>query len=218
MSIEHVEKFLSETRVLAVVTAETPQEAENVTKALFAGGVRAIEFALRTPRAYECLERVLNRVHGLKVGVGTVLRPDQCNDVARIGAHFALAPGLSPQVVDAARMAGLPFIPGVATPSEIELALHLGCRVLKVFPCAHLGGAQYLRSLNGPFGHLNLRYVPLGGVNQRNLADYLALDSVLAVGGSWLVSASDVKEQQWMAIERKASEALALAAGGGVGT
>lgn len=146
------------------------------------------------------------------VGVGTVLRPDQCHEVSRRGGTFALAPGHNARVATTAREIGLPFVPGIATASELEAAVEEGHRLLKVFPVEHLGGVGYIESLNGPYKFLNLRYIPLGGVNEKNVADYLSRPEVLAVGGSWIAPPNVIADQDWDTISRNAEAAAKIAA------
>ena len=133
-----------------------------------------------------------------------MLTPEQIGDVVDAGASFAVSPGLNRSVVAAAEKAGLPFAPGIATPSDIEGALAFGCRTLKFFPAEHLGGIPYLKSIAAPYQHLGCKYIPLGGVSQDNLAAYLAEPLIAAVGGSWLAPKDLVNARDWAAIEERA--------------
>jgi len=207
-----LEQQIGRNRILAVLTIENADHAVPAARALLDGGVGAVELALRTNASLESLSRITEEVPEMLVGVGTVLRPDQCHEVARRGGAFALAPGHNPRVTATAREIGLPFVPGIATPTELESAVESGHRVLKVFPAEHLGGVPYLKSLNGPYKFLRLRYIPLGGVNQENLGEYLARPEVLAVGGSWLASAELIAREDWSAISRNAEAASKIAA------
>lgn len=195
-------------RVLAVMTCDGADQAEAASLALLAGGLSCVEIAFRTPAAAEALRRI-SRIDGLLVGAGTILDPAQAGAAAAAGARFAVAPGTTPAVVEACAEAGLPFFPGVATPSEIETARALGCRVLKVFPVSTLGGPAFLRAISAPYP--DLRFVPTGGVNAGNLRDYLALPSVLACGGSWMVEPGLLREGRFAEVERLAREAVAEA-------
>ncbi len=144
-------------------------------------------------------------------GVGTVLTPAQVADVHAAGAAFAVAPGTNPTVLQAAKEIGLPFAPGVATPSEIEQALELGCRILKFFPAEPIGGLPYLKSMATPYAHLGIRFMPLGGVNATNIVDYMKSPLVLGVGGSWIATKQTIAARDWDAITATAREATETA-------
>ena len=140
------------------------------------------------------------------VGVGTILTPEQARDVKAAGAHFGVSPGLNPKVVRAARACGLPFAPGVMTPSDVELAaVELGCRLLKFFPAMPAGGPGFLKSMSAPYAHLGVQYIPLGGVNADNMGEWLGLRNVLCVGGSWIAK-GDLSEVEQRAAEVTASK------------
>jgi len=141
------------------------------------------------------------------VGVGTILSPQQVEAVQEAGAAFGVAPGMNPRVVAKAAELGLPFSPGVCTPTDIELALELGCRILKFFPAEPSGGLNYLRTVAAPFAHLGVKYVPLGGVNAGNAEEYLRDPNVLALGGSWLGPRESIQKQEWAKITQQAATA-----------
>jgi 2-dehydro-3-deoxyphosphogluconate aldolase/(4S)-4-hydroxy-2-oxoglutarate aldolase len=149
-------------------------------------------------------------VEGLLVGAGTILSPDQLAVALDAGARFAVAPGTSDAVIEAAHSAGLPFVPGVATPSEIERAAALGCAALKVFPASILGGPSFVKAVSPVYP--NVTFVPTGGVNPENLASYLELPSVLACGGTWICDKALLRERRFDEIERRAREAVEIAA------
>ena len=196
---------------IAVAVVENPDRAVPLARALLAGGVDAIELTFRTPRAVEALRRIVAEVPEAVVGAGTVLTPAQVRDAKDAGAAFAVAPGFNPDVVRAAADLGLPFAPGVMTPSEIEGAYALGCtRILKFFPASVAGGLAGLRTLAAPYRHLGLRYIPLGGLKLANTAEWLADPLVAACGGSWIAPAKLIDAADWATIEanaRAASEA-----------
>ncbi|MDR2849063.1 MAG: keto-deoxy-phosphogluconate aldolase, partial [Verrucomicrobiota bacterium] len=125
------------------------------------------------------------------------------------GARFAVAPGLNPRVVAAAGKMGLPFVPGVANPTDIEAALELGCTLLKFFPAEALGGLKLLSALSAPYKHTGVRFMPTGGASPANLGAYLALDTVAAVGGTWLAKKEDLAEGKWADIAQRCREARA---------
>jgi 2-dehydro-3-deoxyphosphogluconate aldolase/(4S)-4-hydroxy-2-oxoglutarate aldolase len=207
MTAEVVEA-LERARVLAVMTCDDADQAEAASRALVAGGLRCVEIAFRTPAAGEALRRV-SRLDGVLAGAGTILEPDQARAAAAAGARFAVAPGTNSDVVEACAAAGLPFFPGVATPSEIETARALGCRVLKVFPAATLGGAAFLRAVSAPYR--DVRFLPTGGVGAANLREFLSVPSVLACGGSWMVAPELLRQGRFDEVERLAREAVAEA-------
>lgn len=201
---------LHRTGVVAVLVLEDADHAVPVARALLAGGVDCIELTLRTPAALEALSRIRRDVPETLVGAGTVLTPRQVHEVKAAGGGFGVAPGTNPAVVREAVRAGLPFAPGVCTPSDVELALELGCRVLKFFPAEPCGGLAFLRSLAAPFAHLGVRYIPLGGVGAANAEAYLREPDVLALGGSWLASREVIARRDWPAITANAAEVAAI--------
>lgn len=201
---------LHRTGVLAVLMVDDANDAVPLAQALKAGGVDAVELTLRTDAAMEALKRIRAEVPEMLVGVGTILTPQQVNAVKEAGAAFGVAPGMNPRVVSEANRIGLPFSPGVCTPTDIELAIEQGCRVLKFFPSEPSGGLTYLRTIAAPFAHLGVKYIPLGGVNAANAEAYLRESSVLALGGSWLGPKDLIKAKDWKAITELASVASGI--------
>ena len=198
--------------VLAVLQIDDVSAAVPVARALVAGGIRAMELTLRTPVAIEAIERICGDVPEMTVGAGTVLTPQQVRDVQAAGGVFGVSPGMNPRVVGEANRLGLPFAPGVCTPTEMELAIEQGCRLLKFFPAEPSGGLPYLRSVAAPLAHLGVRFVPLGGIDASNLAEYLREPAVLAVGGSWLAPRQSIRQQDWSGITANARRAIELVA------
>lgn len=192
--------------VIAVLMISRAEDAVPLAQALLKGGVSSIELTLRTEAALDCVRRIRAEVPDMTVGVGTILTPGQANDAKEAGASFGVSPGMNPRVVAEARRIGLPFAPGICTPTDIELALEADCRLLKFFPCEPCGGLPYLKTIAAPFMHLNVQFIPLGGVNAANAATYLQDSSVLALGGSWLAPKELVAQGNWMAITDLASE------------
>jgi len=170
-------------RVLPVLTVESVDDAECRCRALLADGYATVEITLRTGAAVDAIRRVA-AIEGLTVGAGTVLDVAQLDAAVSAGARFAVSPSTSPEVIDAARRSGLTFIPGAATPTEIDRARSLGCDVVKVFPASVLGGPAFIRAVSAVFP--DVKFIPTGGINAANVDEYLALPSVLACGGSWL--------------------------------
>jgi 2-dehydro-3-deoxyphosphogluconate aldolase/(4S)-4-hydroxy-2-oxoglutarate aldolase len=201
---------LRRTGVVAVLVLDDAASAVPLARALLAGGVDCMELTLRTPAALEALGRIVREVPEMLAGVGTVLTPEQVREVKAAGGAFAVAPGMNPTVVREAARVGLPFAPGVCTPSEIERALELGCRVLKLFPAEPSGGLAYLRSIAAPYAHLGVQYIPLGGVSAANAENYLREADVLALGGSWLAPRDLIRRQDWRAATANAAEAASI--------
>jgi 2-dehydro-3-deoxyphosphogluconate aldolase/(4S)-4-hydroxy-2-oxoglutarate aldolase len=208
---EEARAFLHENPIVAVLVADDPERAVRCGQALVAGGVRAVELALRTPRALDCLEALISQVPDLFVVAGTVLTPAQADDVRKRGCETAVAPGLNPSVVRHALDSGMSFAPGIVTPSDIEAALELGCTTLKHFPAEPSGGMAMLQSMAGPYRHLGLDFIPLGGIRESHIDEYLSNPLVLAIGGSWICPKMLVADEQWDEIERRAREAVGKA-------
>jgi 2-dehydro-3-deoxyphosphogluconate aldolase/(4S)-4-hydroxy-2-oxoglutarate aldolase len=194
------------TGVLAVLVVDDPDDAVPLAKALLAGGVDCMELTLRTPTAMEALRRIRAEVPDMLAGVGTVLSPELVDEAVAAGAAFGVAPGMNPRVVAAARSAGLPFAPGVCTPTDIEIAVEAGCTLLKFFPAEPCGGLAYLRSVAAPFAHLGVRFIPLGGIGAQHAARYLAEPCIHALGGSWIAPREMIQRKEWAAITRNARE------------
>jgi 2-dehydro-3-deoxyphosphogluconate aldolase/(4S)-4-hydroxy-2-oxoglutarate aldolase len=196
--------------VIAVLTVDRVAHAVPLARALVDGGLGILELTMRTPVAVEAVGEIQRHVPEAVVGIGTIISSAQATEAAAAGAVFGVAPGLNPQVVRAARDRDLPFIPGVVTPSEVERAVDLGCRVLKFFPAEASGGLTYLKSMATPYDHLDLRYVPLGGINAGNLRAYLEDPRILAVGGSWIATRKLIAAEDWATITANAREARAI--------
>ncbi|MEM9423351.1 MAG: bifunctional 4-hydroxy-2-oxoglutarate aldolase/2-dehydro-3-deoxy-phosphogluconate aldolase [Spirochaetota bacterium] len=199
-----------EARIIGVLVFERHEEVAPTIEALLEGGVNSIELALRSPYALSAVERVKREYPQMLLGVGTVLTPEQVKQIAPV-ADFAVAPGLNRRVIEAASREGLPFYPGISTASELEAALEYDIRLLKFFPAEPLGGLGYLQSMNTPYAHLDLRYIPLGGVNPQNLGAYLQSPLIGAVGGSWIAPRKLIASGAWGNIREQAAAAMATA-------
>lgn len=199
---------LAAERIIPVLTAADADQAERACEALLAGGLTNVEITFRTDATADAIRRVA-QIDGLLVGAGTVLSPEQLERAVDAGARFAVAPGTNERVVAVAQRAGVPFLPGVATPSEIEHARSLGCHVLKVFPASVVGGPAFIKAV-GPV-YPDVRFVPTGGVNLENLAAYLELRAVLACGGTWISERTLLDDQRFDEIERRTRAAVELA-------
>ena len=206
-------KRICRSRIITIAVLDDAETAVPAAEALLAGGLDVLEITFRTPAAAESIRRLRQSLPELIVGAGTLLTAEQLAQALDAGAQFGVAPGLNEAIVTRASDTGLPFMPGVMTPSEIERALGLGCRVLKFFPAEAAGGLAMLKSLAGPYAHTGVKFAPTGGVSPQNLAEYLALPIVAAVGGSWLVERKLVAERNWSRITALAAEAVRIAGG-----
>ena len=195
-------------RIVPVVVLDSVESAEPLAAALLAGGLDIMEVTFRTAAAEDSIRRIAARFPEMLLGAGTLLETDQVRRAKDAGAVFGLAPGLNPEIVGFAKEIGLQFSPGVMTPSDVELALSLGCKLLKFFPAEAAGGVAMLKSLAGPYGHTGVRFIPTGGVSAGNLSEYLKLPIVAAIGGSWMVDKQLVNEGRWSEITRITREAL----------
>lgn len=189
---------------IAVLVIDEAANAVPAAKALLDGGINAMELTLRTPAALEALANIRRELPEMFAGVGTILTVEQVQQVAEAKADFGVAPGLNENVVLAAQAAGVPFAPGVMTPSEIEKAVSLGCRELKIFPAEPCGGMKYLKSVAAPYAHLGLKYLPLGGLTLENIGPYVESPLLLALGGSWIAKRDLIQKQDWAAITANA--------------
>jgi 2-dehydro-3-deoxyphosphogluconate aldolase/(4S)-4-hydroxy-2-oxoglutarate aldolase len=200
--------LLSAARVIPVLTIERREDAVPLARALLAGGVRVLEVTLRTPVAIEAAKAIIAEVPEAIVGIGTILNP---NDLARaqaLGAKFGISPGGTPDLLKAAAASGLPFAPGIATSSDLMQVLAHGFELVKFFPAEQSGGIKALRALAGPFP--DMRFCPTGGIGEANAASWLAEPNVVAVGGSWLCPASDVRSGNWNGITAICNRAMKL--------
>ena len=205
---EDIRDLIGEKGIIAVLEIEDEKDAVPVAEALIEGGVSAIELALRTPAAEPSIALIAENVRDMVIGIGTIIENGQAGRVKKQrNVFFGVSPGLNPEIVKEAIAAGLPFAPGIATPSELEHAISLGSRVVKFFPAEPMGGLSYLKSMNAPYKHLNIKYIPLGGVSVSNLAEYAAFDDILCVGGSWLANKELIKSKNWKEISRRSREA-----------
>lgn len=198
--------------IIAVIVLDEAAHAAPLADALMAGGIEAVELTLRTPNSLEGIQAMRAHAPSMIVGAGTVLSPEQVAQVCDAGAHFAVAPGASRRVMQAAADAGLPFAPGVATPSDIETALEYNCRLMKFFPAEVSGGISCLRAMSAPYRHLGIRYIPLGGLNADNILPYVRDDQVAALGGSWIASREHIAARDWAGIAARAKQAVQLIA------
>ena len=184
--------------IIPVLTIERLEDAVPLAKALVAGGVRTLEITLRTPVAIESAKAIMAHVPEAVVGIGTILNADDLARAEGIGARFGISPGATPDLLKAAAASALPFAPGIATASELMLALSHGFNLVKFFPAEQSGGIKALRALAGPFP--DVRFCPTGGIGEANAASWLGEPNVVAVGGSWLCPAADIRSGNWAGI------------------
>jgi 2-dehydro-3-deoxyphosphogluconate aldolase/(4S)-4-hydroxy-2-oxoglutarate aldolase len=194
-------------RIVPVLTIRRSEDAVPLARALAAGGLELLEITLRTPVARAAAQAIIAEVPQAIVGLGTVLTIDDLRAAEAIGAKFAVSPGAVPALL--AAKSSVPLLPGIATATDAMHALAAGHRFVKFFPAGAMGGTATLRALAGPFP--DLAFCPTGGIDASNVADYLKLKSVVAVGGSWVAPDSEIAAGQWDAIARRAREARAIA-------
>ena len=183
-----------------VIVLENVDNSENLAKALLDGGVNVAEVTFRAEGADKVISRMVKAYPDMLVGAGTVLTIEQLDRAKEAGAKFCVAPGLNPAIVKHAQEIGMPFIPGVATATEIEAALSLGITTVKFFPAEQAGGLSYIKAVSAPYPMM--RFMPTGGINSKNISDYLAFPKVIACGGSWIVAAKLLKEENWQEVTR----------------
>ena len=199
-------------RIVPVIVLDHEEQAEPLAEALLKAGLDIMEITFRTAAAEASIRRIARRFPEILLGAGTVLGTDQLKRAADAGATYALAPGLNETIVSAADKAGILMFPGVMTPSEVEKALSLNCRILKFFPAEAAGGVTMLKALEGPYSHTGVKFLPTGGIGLNNMRNYLERPSVAAIGGSWIVEKKMIAAREWGTIEQLTRDALALAA------
>jgi len=209
MTMPGTADLLRAARLVAVLTIEDADRAVPLARALVAGGVRTLEITLRTSAGAAAAAAVRQAVPEAIVGLGTVLTRDDLMLVRELDLQFAFSPGATPELLDAASDLGVPFVPGIGTASELIAAMARGFAVVKLFPAEQLGGIGMLRALGGPFP--TALFNPTGGVTEGNMGAYLAQPNVVAVGGSWLAPATDIRSGNWDAITERARSAMGAA-------
>ena len=202
-----IEKFLRLSPVMPVVTFTDPSVAVDVARALVRGGIRVIEVTLRTPVALEAMARIARSVPEITVGAGTVLSVADLKASAEAGAAFAISPGATATLLSAGASGPIPYLPAIATASELMAGLAAGYPCFKFFPAGAAGGIPMLNALGGPFP--DVRFCPTGGISQATVKSYLDLPNVLCAGGSWLTPADAMKKKDWALIESLAAKAAA---------
>ena len=203
-----LQRILAASPVMPVIAIERLDQALPLAEALLNGGLNSLEITLRTPVALEAIRLIARAFPGAYVGAGTVTTPEALRQVADAGAVFAVSPGLTASLLEAATTSQLPLLPGVMTATEVMTAMEAGFRHLKLFPAEQAGGVGMLKALGGPFNQL--RFCPTGGISLQNAPGYLALPNVACVGGSWLTPKALLDIGDWKAIIDLARQAAAL--------
>lgn len=201
---------IDDTGIIAVLIIDKVKHAVSVARALLEGGVDSIELTLRTPAALDSARAIKKEVPEITLGFGTVLTIEQVKAVVDVGADFAVSPGCNPKIIAEAYKQGLPFAPGIMTPTDIEMAVEQGCRILKFFPAQTSGGMKHLESMSAPYNYLGLKFIPLGGCNMENAPSYLQSKIITAIGGTWVAKRPLIQAENWDAITKNAKEIRAL--------
>jgi 2-dehydro-3-deoxyphosphogluconate aldolase/(4S)-4-hydroxy-2-oxoglutarate aldolase len=201
-------EIIGQHRLVPVVVLDSADSAVPLAESLIAGGLPIAEVTFRTEAAEESIKR-MSQLDGLLVGAGTVLTIEQAKRAIDAGSRFIVTPGTNPPVVEYCLKHNIPITPGIATPTDIDLATSFGLDVLKFFPAEANGGAKTLKALSGPYG--SVRFIPTGGISTSNLGDYLALPSVLACGGSWMVNRKMINDGEFDQLKALVADAVTLA-------
>ena len=196
--------------IIPVIVIEKEEQAVPLAKALVKGGLPVLEVTFRTKAAAASIAAIRKEVPEAVVGAGTLLTPQMVKAAKAAGAGFGVAPGFDPAVMVAAKAEGLPMCPGIATASELSQALTAGCEMVKFFPAEAAGGVKMIKNLLGAFRFTGVRFMPTGGVNLSNVADYLAVPEIACCGGTWIVPKDALASGDWAAIEKLAADAAAL--------
>ena len=192
--------------IVPVIAIDDADKAVPLAKALVAGGLPAAEVTFRTAAAEEAIRRIVAEVPEMLVGAGTVLTRDQVDRAIEAGVKFIVSPGFNPEITKYVIDRGMLMMPGTATPGEMEQAMAMGLDVVKFFPAEQNGGVAKLKAVAGPYG--SLRWMPTGGVNAKNLLDYLSFPKIIACGGTWMVKKDLIESENWAEIERLTREAV----------
>ena len=195
--------------VIPVITLDRVEDAVPLAQALVAGGLKILEVTLRTEAAVEGIREIVKHVPDAIVGTGTVCNEQQIKLSEDLGCQFMISPGATDKLLEAGAQSSVPFLPGIASVSELMRGMEYGHRDFKFFPAEAAGGTSVLKAFSGPFG--DIRFCPTGGIGLHNAVEYLALPNVLCVGGSWIAQANLIRQQAWSEIETLAREAVELA-------
>lgn len=195
--------------VIPVITLDRVEDSVPLAQALVAGGLKVLEVTLRTEAAVEGIREIVKHVPDAIVGTGTVCNEQQIKLSEDLGCQFMISPGATDKLLEAGAQSSVPFLPGIASVSELMRGMEYGHRDFKFFPAEAAGGTSVLKAFSGPFG--DIRFCPTGGIGLHNVVEYLALPNVLCVGGSWIAQTNLIRQQAWSEIETLARDAVELA-------
>ena len=205
---EEMNERLAAFGVIPVVVIEDAKDAVPLAEALLSGGLPCAEVTFRTAAAEESIKIMTDKYPDMLVGAGTVLTTEQVDRAVNAGAKFIVSPGLNPKVVKYCIDKGIPVTPGTSNPSDVEQAIELGLDVVKFFPAEAAGGLNMIKSMAGPY--VNMKFMPTGGINAKNLREYLDFPKILACGGSWMVKGDLVKAGEFDKIRELVKEAVEI--------
>lgn len=206
--MENIMVQIEKTGVIPVVVINDVEDAEPLAQALCEGGLPCAEVTFRTAAAEESIRKMTDIYPDMLIGAGTVLTTEQVDRAVAAGAKFIVSPGFDPEVVDYCILKQIPVFPGCITPSEVAQAVKRGLKVVKFFPAVQFGGVSTIQALTAPY--VGLKFMPTGGVNAKNLADYLQCKSIIACGGSWMVKSDLIKAAEFEKIKDMTKEAVSL--------
>ena len=204
---------LKEYAIVPVIAIEEIENVLPLADSLIEGGLPLIEITFRTKIAPDAIKKLRKERSSMLIGAGTVLTVDELKMAIDSGASFGVAPGFNPKIVEMALTENFPFMPGVLTPTDIDAALSFGLHVLKFFPAEAAGGVKYLQNISAPYTHKGVRFIPTGGINTENIKEYINLNVVLAVGGTWIAKQSDIEAERWNMIAENCRIAKTLITG-----
>lgn len=199
---------INEIKIVPVVVLNNVEDAKPLAKALMEGGLPCAEVTFRTDAAEESIKEIKKAFPDMLLGAGTVLTVEQVDGAVAAGAEFIVSPGINPNIVKYCLDKGVPIVPGVMTPSEIEIALSLGLEVVKFFPAEPAGGLKMIKALAAPY--TAVKFMPTGGINEKNIQSYLEFNKVIACGGSWMVKNDLIVAKDFDKIKELTREAVKL--------
>jgi 2-dehydro-3-deoxyphosphogluconate aldolase/(4S)-4-hydroxy-2-oxoglutarate aldolase len=205
--MEEVLKYINTFKIIPVIAIDRLENVLHLADALIEGKLPLVEVTYRTNIAAQAINKLRKERPEMITGAGTILTIDELHSAIDNGASFAVAPGLNKGIVEEAKKQNFPFFPGIMTPSDLESAMFLGIHICKFFPAEAAGGITYLKSLVAPYSHKNIRFIPTGGINAGNLRDYLTLKVVIAVGGTWIATKTEIEKGNWAGITENCIQA-----------
>lgn len=199
-------EILSLGPIIPVITLDKVEDALPLADALAEGGIKTMEVTLRTPAALDAIKLLAKERAHMVIGTGTIITPDGFSKAKKAGAQFIISPGVTDDLLSTGKKCGVPYIPGISTTSEALLAVQHGFECLKFFPASLSGGTPMLKNFSAILSQL--KFCPTGGIDQKNMNEYLGLPNVVCVGGSWIVPVKAIREGQWGEITKLVKEAL----------